>query len=226
MRLFVENSVSTAVMPTNREMVGCSLVDKVKAIKPFVFVIYASGDATASNSTQYAPPTVREYRNGDICQIGEVIRINGVEGVVFEVIDGGRHGKMISVRESSEKLLWSSDSNEQKRLIGADNEYNGAYNMAKVKQIYDWRLKYPAFAWCADLGDGWYLPAKSELLSIYRNKDIINNALSSRGGTYLDWYWSSTEYNEFCAWNVNMYDGSPNRNRKGNRTYVRAVSAF
>ena len=225
MRLFVENSVSTAVMPTNREMVGCSLVDKVKAIKPFVFVIYASGDAIASNSTQYTPPTVREYRNGDICQIGEVIRINGVEGVVFEVTDGGRQGKVVSVKESLQILKWSSDSNEQMRLVGADNEYNGAYNMAKVKQVADWRLKYPAFAWCDDLGESWYLPAKGELLSLYRAKLAVNRYLEARGAGSLGFYWSSTEQSQFCAWAGSMRDDLLDGFSKSCNYKVRAVAA-
>ncbi len=176
-----------------------------------------------------AEPQVREYRAGDTYKIGDIVRRNGADGVVFEVTDGGKHGKMVSVKES-DPLLWSSDSNEQRRLIGANNEYNGAYNMAKVKQIADWRYKYPPFAWCADLGGEWYLPAKAELLAIYRNKDVIDKALSSRNGGYLQWYWSSTETMDgsfFCAWNVRMRDGSALDFSKGTFSlYVRAVSAF
>lgn len=238
MRLFVENSVGAGMIPTNRKMVGWSLTSKVKVIKPFVFIIYASTAAsTYPYSTPQTPqtppqPQVREYKVGDVYQIGDIVRRNGVEGVVFEVTDGGRHGKMVSVKESSNELKWSSDSNEQKRLVGADNEYNGAYNMAKVKQVADWRLKYPAFAWCADLGDGWYLPAKSELLAIYRNKNIINKALSSSGDSLSGWYWSSTESNfkfftgEFCACFVRLYGGNTLDGNKNLSNDVRAVSAF
>lgn len=175
-------------------------------------------------------PQVHEYRADDTYKIGDIVRRNGVEAVVFEATDGGRHGKMVSVNESH--LEWSSDSNEQKRLIGADNEYNGAYNMAKIKQIADWRYKYPAFAWCADFGEGWYLPAKWELLAIYRNKDIINKAISLRGGRVPESYLSSTERDdknssgEFYAWCVLMYDGSTYASLKSHSRYVRAVSAF
>lgn len=176
-----------------------------------------------------AEPQVREYRAGDTYKIGDIVRRNGVEGVVFEVTDGGKHGKMISVKESSNELQWSSDSNEQERLIGANNECDGAYNMTKVKQIADWRYKYPPFAWCADLGGEWYLPTKAELLAIYRNKDIIEKAIYSRNGRSLDWYWSSTETMNgslFCAWIVNVLNGSTYNNDKSNYYYVRAVCAF
>ena len=99
--------------------------------------------------------------------------------------------------------------------------------MAKVKQIADWRYKYPAFAWCADLGEEWYLPAKAELLAIYRNKDIINKAIYSRVGKYLMvYYWSSTEHDWACVWNVFMGSGGTGYDYKINGKYVCAVSAF
>lgn len=175
---------------------------------------------------------VPEYRADDTYKIGDIVRRNGVEGVVFEVTDGGKHGKMVSVNESSNELQWSPDVNEQERLIGADSETDGAYNMAKVKQIASWRYKYPAFAWCADLGEEWYLPAKYELLAIYRNKAIVERAISSRGHSFSRWYyWSSTEDNyqfggTFCAWYVYMGNGYTFNYPKRNYNSVRAVSAF
>ena len=176
-------------------------------------------------------PQVREYRAGDTYEIGDIVRRNSVEGVVFEVTDGGKHGKMVSVNVLH--IEWSSDSNEQKRFIGADSKTDGAYNMAKVKQIAGWRDKYLAFAWCADLGDGWYLPAREELFAIYRNKAIVERAISSRGGgSFSGWHWSSTEidaknsFGEFCAWGVGMSDGDAGNRMKYGNNYVRAVSAF
>lgn len=174
---------------------------------------------------------VPEYRAGDTYEIGDIVRRNGIEGVVFEVTDGGRHGKMVSVKESAERLKWASDSNDQHSFIGADNENNGAYNMAKVKQIAGWRDKYPAFAWCADLGEEWYLPAREELFAIYRNKAIVERVISSRGDSFSSWYWASTESKyqsggKFCAWDVHMGDGYTLDDSKGSTNYVRAVSAF
>ena len=236
MRIFIQNSIETNIIPTNRKMVGWSLINKVKAIKPFVFIIYADTEGGGAVATQPQPqpqqPTVREFRYGDTCQIGDIVRVNGAEGVVFEVSDGGKHGKVVSVKQSMENLVWASDENERKRLIGANNEHNGAYNMAKVKQIADWRYKYPPFRWCADLGEGWYLPAKGELLAIYSVKDAVNKSLESRGAERLMFYWSSTESNyqyklgEFCAWYVSMNGGNTFSSRKFNSNYVRAVSAF
>ncbi|MBO5813911.1 MAG: DUF1566 domain-containing protein [Alistipes sp.] len=186
-----------------------------------------------------------DYVNGTLTpggkyRVGDYYSVNGKKGVVFWVDETGKHGKIVSLTESSSRLAWSSDANVQERLIGADDKNNGANNMAKVKQISGWESKYPAFKWCADLGEGWYLPAINELglftLDISVN-DAVNKTLSSKGtklanlGDYHS-YWSSTEYNEpyssgeFCAMYVGMSDGGTYANPKSNYTYVRAVAAF
>ena len=169
-----------------------------------------------------------ELIKGKIYKVGDYYNDGVKEGVVFEVSADGRHGKIVSMKQSAEKLQWASDSAEQKRLIGADSKTAGAYNMAKVKAISGWREKYPAFKWCADLGEGWYLPSKEELHTIYNHKDKLNPKLTDK----LLFYWSSTEDDyqwssgEFCAWFVYMSGGRTGSYRKTNYYYVRAVSAF
>ena len=101
--------------------------------------------------------------------------------------------------------------------------------MAVVTAVSGWESKYPAFKWCADLGEGWYLPAKQELLTICNNKDLINANLTQQ--LLESWYWSSTEENYqyggiFCAWLVDMVDATAGTSYKENYLYVRAVSAF
>ena len=168
-----------------------------------------------------------------VWRVGDYYNENGKEGVVFEVSANGRHGKIVSVKESFQ-LQWSSDENEQRRLIGADNENDGSKNMAKVMQIPAWRDKYPAFAWCASLGEGWYLPAKKELKTIYRVKNKLNNTLADEGEKIRGhWHWSSTEDDHqdkksgrFCAWYVLMRGGNSYCFDKSFNGYVRAVSAF
>ena len=181
--------------------------------------------AKTSNVTKPTSAPAKTYKVGDYYNDG--VR----EGVVFEVSADGKHGKIVSMEQSAEELQWSSDSAEQKRLIGADSETDGAANMAKVKAISGWREKYPVFKWCADLGEGWYLPAKEELLAIYRNKEILDSQLTDELG--IECYWSSTEDSEFCAWTIWMYDGFDNLGFKDfdhqdvhYPYYVRAVSAF
>lgn len=173
-----------------------------------------------------------------VWQVGDYYNVNGKEGVVFWVDASGQHGKIVSMTGSGSRLEWSSDKNEQRRLIGADSETDGAKNMVVVKQILGWGSKFPAFKWCADLGEGWYLPAIEEL-KLFTSNDVIhdkvNYTLSLRGGESLankgssyHYYWSSTESHEKkCARFVSMRYGNTFYNRKGyDLGYVRAVSAF
>lgn len=172
-------------------------------------------------------------------KVGDYYNKDGKKGVVFWVDASGKHGKIVSLTGSG-VLKWSSNENEQKKLIGANSETDGAYNMSVVKQISNWQSKYPAFKWCADLGEGWYLPAIEELKvftlnSIVRN--AVNQTLADKDGNEIPdigtehWYWSSTEYNYksgemFCAWHVYMSDGLTLNLNKNTNSYVRAVSAF
>ena len=159
------------------------------------------------------PTTYPPYKIGDYyCE-------DGKQGVVFEVSADGRHGKIVSM--THDNFMWGMRGT----LIGADSNTDGAVNMAKVKSVPDWESEYPAFMWCADLGEGWYLPSKEELLKIYQNKDKLNPHLTDKLSNR--WYWSSTESDKFCAWVVNMSYGNTGRNDKYyNGSYVRAVSAF
>ena len=169
----------------------------------------------------------RVYKIGDYYDDGKK------QGVVFEVTADGQHGKIVSLTESAERLMWSTSS-EWRCLIGAYDNRNGANNMSKVQKIAGWREKYPAFAWCADLGEGWYLPAIEELKKFTLDDavhDAVNRALAAKGKELANkggwiWYWSSTEYQEYCAWLVGMYGGNTNHDDKYYRTYVRAVAAF
>lgn len=200
----------------------------VRAVSTFG---YSSESVMAKVSTRktFAPYKVGDYYNE-----------NGKEGVVFEVSTGGLHGKIVSMTQSAERLEWSSDTNEQCRLIGANSETYGAYNILRVKHIVGWKGKYPAFAWCDDLGEGWYLPSIEELKNLMLDttiREVVRKTLFAEGGAMFnrDWYWSSTEAHRipkepvlgyYCMWNVCLYDGSVGIDYKSNYCYVRAVSTF
>ena len=191
--------------------------------------------ATATNgamlSNQLITPEVKTYKVGDYYDDGEK------QGVVFWVDASGEHGKIVSMTESS-KIPWTSDKTEEKTIIDTNSEGDGAYNTNIVKQIYDWQNKYPAFKWCTDLGEGWYLPAIEELKLFTLDETVrntINQTLTTKGGTKIPdigtvhWYWSSTEYStkwEFCAWRVNMRNGKAFGNIKNLNFSVRAVATF
>lgn len=181
---------------------------------------------------------IKTYKVGDYYDDGKK------QGVVFAVSDGGRHGKIVSLNQTD--VRWCSDE-EYKREIetGASDERNGMNNQRKIQQISGWREKYPAFAYCADQGEGWYLPAIEELTQFTLNDavhDAVNRTLRAKGATKLfnkgvkgdfQWYWSSTESDykgdfgwKFCAWYVGMGAGGTRDDTKDGDGYVRAVSAF
>lgn len=117
---------------------------------------------------------VKQYKT---YEVGDYYNKNGKQGVVFWVDATGEHGKIVSVKET--ELAWCSDEKEEEMLIGANSKTDGAKNMAVVKQRAGWRTKYPAFAWCADLGDGWYLPAYDELKILLQNETVLNKVNST-----------------------------------------------
>ena len=204
----------------------------------------ATINATLTKQTTATPATTSPTTTKGITsapyKVGDYYNDGIKEGVVFEVSADGKHGKIVSMTQSAKTLKWASDTKEQMRLIGANSNTNGAVNMAKVKAVSDWKSKYPAFKWCADLGDGWYLPAIEELKKFTINDTIhnaVNRTLEAKGGntlynkTVYAWYWSSTEKDYryegiFCAWFVIMLDGSTYYYDKYRNYYVRAVSAF
>ncbi len=162
-------------------------------------------------------------------QVGDYYNRNGIRGVVFEVSDGGRHGKIVSLDET--ETYWCTSSQYGKNITtGASSDSNGKSNTDKILSRSD-RDEYPAFMWCRNKGSNWYLPSKEELLTMYRNEDKINATLSKQGGTKLDeWYWSSTEYGKSSGWNawyVIMNNGLSDLNYKASSIiYVRAAAAF
>ena len=69
---------------------------------------------------------------------------------------------------------------------------------------------------CADLGDGWRLPNRLELLLMHNNQDEL-------GGFADYYYWSSTEFDFNNAWLQYFNDGLRFNYNKSNSNYVRAV---
>ena len=149
-----------------------------------------------SNTSSYNKPSNKVYRVGDIYEE------NGKRGVVFEVDASGKHGKIVSIN-CSPSLMWATGA-EQTKFIGATDIYDGQKNMDVVKRISGWQSKYPIFYWCANLGNGWYLPAKEEWAKIYRLRGSLESKLSRKLDTF---FWTSTENNEvykgqYCSWNM------------------------
>lgn len=166
-------------------------------------------------------PTVKTYKVGDLYDDGTK------RGVVFEVTPDGRHGKIVSLEEA--KMFWSNEMKE----TGATSRTDGMKNMQAVYKIEGWREKYPVFAWCAKLGEGWYLPAIEELSVLYKSVKTVNKEMERQGARrirtaffIIAFLWSSTTFDEFCVWYVDMRNGSADLVNKYDYNYVRAVAKF
>ena len=72
---------------------------------------------------------------------------------------------------------------------------------------------------CEDLGDGWRLPTREELHLMWLHRETI-------GGFGVAYYWSSSEYYNFSAWNQHFYSGNQSNYSKTDAYYVRAVRAL
>ncbi|MBQ9137413.1 MAG: PEGA domain-containing protein [Alistipes sp.] len=187
--------------------------------------ISASAPAPQSSTPAYTPSS-----SGKVYKVGDYYNDGVKEGVVFEVSADGRSGKIVSLVDSKNMCRWAKNDSDALRQIGAKNLSNGEDNMAVVKlAASDWQSRYPAFKWCADLGSGWYLPAKGELEKIQANKSLIEPKLTDKLGD--NFYFSSTESGtkdggHYCVYDVSMKTGGNLTTRKSYHSYARAVAAF
>ena len=116
----------------------------------------------------------------------------------------------------------------------ARNDFDGNLNTAKI-QAYCRSAK--AAEYCTDeqannLAQR-FLPSAGQLYLMYLNKTAINRLVNAANGEGWEfdviddnYYWSSSQFDEFCAWSVYMYDGGTLSSSKLSSYYVRAVSAF
>lgn len=133
---------------------------------------------------------------------GDSYDINGVKGITY--YENGFHGKIVSLDEAMK--IWSTEN----IATSATDRNDGRKNMEIIKAIPNWETLYPAFAWCADHGSGWYLPSCNEFDTIYSIKSKLNPSLSGN-------YWTSTEYSADYAYYYN---------KKSNTCKVRASYVF
>ena len=175
-------------------------------------------------------PAAKTYK------VGDYYDKDGKKGVVFEVTSDGLHGKIVSLDQV--KLQWAVDKNfgslfnkqnPSKIRLGFGGQQDGRVYTQRIQRIENWREKYPAFAWCVQMGSSWYLPALNELRLIYQNVETINRTLGQKGATlYRDGYWSASEVLEtdnvwFVMGAAKSLVGYLNKSLSAN---VRAVAKF
>ncbi len=166
-------------------------------------------------------------------KVGDYYRGNGKKGIVFEVDSTGRHGKIVGMKQAIK--CWCTRDEAFKAFLPCATDINdGMKNMQAIKHIPDWRNKYPAFAWCADQGEGWYLPTLKEMKKLTSDNsinDAVNRTLAQKNEDLLFntktiakkemppcGYWVSS--------GVLLDLGCTQYDAKYRNHYVRAISVF
>ena len=202
--------------------------------------------ASATSSAPAAPAALPVQYELKRYAVGDYYDFNGVKGVVCKVTEDGLHGMVVSLDEVM--IPWSVFRKPDLRTVGAVDRTDGRVNMEIVaRYIAENGLSwddFPAFKWCREQGEGWYLPAIDEVLAIGNNfnggtrmhydrqaRNRFNDALNEHGGKRMDrlvYYFSSTEQDEKSVHTSHMdmkppyVVGIP----KYNKFLVRAVHLF
>lgn len=170
--------------------------------------------------------TVKEAR---VYAPGDLYDEDGVKGVVFHVTDGGTSGYIMSLDQGD--LQWSTE-NEWVNCIFTRGDWHTEDMLKKGAD------KYPAAKWCADHGDGWFMPSSRELQWMW---DAVSNGTHKFDDEFVklyndkledpileDYYWSSNETSDDLAEVVVFMENSviclsPSKQAY---YYVRAVRKF
>lgn len=116
----------------------------------------------------------------------------------------------------------------------ARQDFDGNLNTAKIL-AFDGAAPAAKFCESVEVYDfrQAFLPSAGQLYLMYLNKGAIESLISDANGAGReydalddDWYWSSTQEDEFCAWHVRVKFGDTSSSNKHDCNYVRAVSAF
>lgn len=208
--------------------------------------VAAPTPASATSSDPAAPAALPVQYELKRYAVGDYYDFNGVKGVVCKVTEDGLHGMVVSLDEVM--IPWSVFRKPDLRTVGAVDRTDGRVNMEIVaRYIAENGLSwddFPAFKWCREQGEGWYLPAIDEMLAIGNNfnggtrmhydrqaRNRFNDALKEHGGKRMDrlvYYFSSTEQDEKSVHTSHMdmkppyVVGIP----KYNKFLVRAVHLF
>ena len=168
------------------------------------YTFTAEYEGKVSNSVtvtavEVAPPAEFDGKPGDY------YNQNGVEGVIFAIESG--YCYIMSLDEAD--LQWSTE-NVQCNCFSQ----NGYYNTHDPFDYYGMDInKYPAFKWCMDHGDGWFLPSSRELNWMWTaitdgERDFnaakvaeYNNTLVAHGGKGFEetYYWTSNETSDYLV---------------------------
>lgn len=165
--------------------------------------------------------------------IGELFE-NGVIFHLWKDAEGIEHGLIVDLQDVSSSQSWSN-------IVGssvgtaAKSVWNGTSNSFAIDAQAG--HENSAAKVCLDSSNqganDWYLPSIQELNLLWNHYYTISRVLSEIQGASLlheGYYWSSTETDEYSAWNFDFSYGAANYNdsssTKNNLYHVRAIRSF
>ena len=170
---------------------------------------------------------IRISQKGKPMEIGTLYDWNGVKGVVYEISNNGRSGKIVSLQETTR--YWSSLTYQTNATSYTDGDANMQIIWSTGYDISNW----PALQWCYNYSSDhqWYLPAKNELTDMFAairkyGTSKFDQVLTSNGGQTISSassYWTSTETNYEWVVVVDRQGSVYTNAGKGNNYRVRAI---
>ena len=115
--------------------------------------------------------------NAQTYKVGDLYDVNGLKGIVVKVDDSGQHGLLMSLDDSPADWCYVNKKKDKAHEsvytdTEAFDENDGQKNMdAREKYINETGITwdyFPLMKWARELGDGWYIPAKNELLDLVK----------------------------------------------------------
>ncbi|MDD3281635.1 MAG: T9SS type A sorting domain-containing protein [Bacteroidales bacterium] len=182
--------------------IGYTTYNQVKEVRQI-------GISQAGSDAVYTFTFAKGYALGDVHYDN-----NGLpEGVVCWLADTvftdtdkayGSRGKVVSLNESDSGLMYGTSHHTTHAFDSLDGRINTAIHMAlrSDTSTYGYKERIEAAKWCTDKGEGWYFPAKCEMIALLNNIDTINITLQNIEATLISiWisgsgkghYWTSTE---------------------------------
>ena len=207
---------------------------KVTALAKGMAIIFAScgGKVTQCAVTvNIAEAAIGDYFYSDGSFSATFDNAKNCIGIVFRTKTDTQKGLVVSLDERNE-IKWATVS----YYFDLTDIDDGAINMNKIKGSSFWDALI-SFKWCSNKGDGWYLPARNELIYLYAawngsNSSIPNqetrNAFNAKFGLtpiQASAYWSSNDVTTNGIY-VSFANGQYSTLPKGRGLNIRAVFAF
>lgn len=170
-----ESTLTITTLTTNKTTENYSGVVTIKVSEGEL-----SDEMTIAISQKPSVPEIGDYLDG---------------GIVFWISSDETQAKIMSIDETYEYYAATDTTTD----LGASDYYDGAANTAAVMAHENYTAEaFPAFAWCANHGEGWYMPAADELddlvMTLCNNE--MNTKLAAAGYDEMlvnQYYWASTE---------------------------------